>query len=73
LITAWGPRSENVASLRTAGGRDRSIRSAPILSASDQGEAGRTGALLRTYAAPEAVTPAKAMAMANNVRSVPPQ
>jgi len=50
------------------------MRSAPILSTSDdQGEAGRTGALLRTYAAPEAVTPAKAMAMANNVRSVPPQ
>jgi hypothetical protein len=38
-------------------------------SASDQGEAGRTGPLLRTYAVPEAAAPVKAIAMANNVRS----
>src|SRR6267142_1756608 len=43
------------------------MRSAPMRSDKDQGEAGRTGALLRTYAVPEAAAPAKAIAMANNV------
>ena len=50
------------------------MRSAPARSAKDQGDAGRTGALLRTYAVPEAATPAKAMTIANSVRSdSPPQ
>src|SRR5207237_9215176 len=71
LSTACGPRNESVACLRTAGGSARSMRSASIRSTSDQGEAGRTGALLRTYAVPEAATPAKAMTMANSVRSDP--
>ena len=45
------------------------MRSAPIRSDRDQGDAGRTGALLRTYAVPEAVTPAAAIIRANSVRS----
>src|SRR5258705_5162078 len=73
LRTAWCPRTEKVASLRTAEGRARSMRRAPARSTSDQGDAGRTGALLRTYAVPEAAAPAKAMAMANNVLSRPPR
>src|SRR5438477_779069 len=74
LSTACSPRSAKVACLRTAAGSVRSMRSAPSRSASDQGEAGRTRPLERTYAAPDPATPAAASSSATMVRTsvIPP-